>query len=169
MIVVSVMWAATNSFAEQPSSPNSFCSSGTSVPVLQKIPLTPRELRAQLKDRVTLAVAAGFRSSSCRPLLSCVLIQGLVRLGHQPNQGTNPSTKKANPQTPLKALVSLSHHPRPDVRVKLCRFLSSWSLGLDLSRQIEVSLFEVNENNCIQQGELLTEKRETFPLHSHLL
>lgn len=93
MIVVSVMWAATNSFAEQPSSPNSFCSLGTSVPVLQKIPLTPLELRAQFKDRVPVAVAAGFRSSSCHPLLSCVLTQLLVRLGRQPNQGTKPSIK----------------------------------------------------------------------------
>lgn len=166
MIVASVMWAATNSFAEQPSYPNSFCSLRTSGPVLQKIPLSPLELRAQFKDRVTLAVTAGFRSSSCRPLPSCGLTQLLVRLGHQPNQGTNPSIKRKNP---VKALVSLSHQLSLEAGVRLWRFLSSWSLGLDLSQQIEVSLSKVNENNYSQQEELLTKIKETFPFHSHLL
>lgn len=93
MIVASVMWAATNSFAEHPSSSNSFCSLGTLVLVLQKIPWTPLELGAQFKSRVTLAVAAGFMSSSCCPLLSWGLTQLLVKLGHQLNQGTYSSFK----------------------------------------------------------------------------
>lgn len=96
MIVVSMMWSATNSFAEQPSSPNSFCSLGTLVLVLEEIPLTPLELKAWFKTGVTLAVAAGFRSSSHCLLLSCVLTQLPVSLGHQPNQGTNPSVRKKN-------------------------------------------------------------------------
>lgn len=72
MIVVFVMWAATNSFAEQPSSPSSFCSLGTSAPVLQRIPLTSLEPREPFKDAETSAVATGSRSSSCLSLLSSV-------------------------------------------------------------------------------------------------
>lgn len=87
------MWAATKSFAQHPSSSNSFCSLGPLVLVLQKIPLTPLKLGAQFKIRVTLAVAAGSMSSSCCPLLTWGLTQLLVKLGHQLNQGTHSSFK----------------------------------------------------------------------------